>query len=56
MPLRGYIGLARPKAFCSLTSIEPAEVGEKPCRVHVGVLAYIILFIALFFSPRVPVG
>ena len=36
-----------PKAFCNLTSIELIEVGENSCRVHVGVLAYIILFITL---------
>jgi len=47
MPLTGYIGLARAEALCTLTSMEPTEVGENSCRVHVGVIAYIILFIAV---------
>jgi hypothetical protein len=47
MPLRGHIGLERPETFCDLTGIEPADVGESSCRVHVGVLPYIILFITL---------
>ena len=34
------------KAFGKLTSIESEEVGEDSCRVHVDVLAYIILIIA----------
>jgi hypothetical protein len=32
--LRGDIGLARLKAFCKLTSIEPTEVGESSSGVH----------------------
>jgi len=31
----------------TLISMEPTEVGQNSCGVHVGVLAYIILFIAL---------
>jgi len=31
----------------TLISMEPTEVGQNSCGVHVGVLAYIIVFIAL---------
>jgi methionyl-tRNA formyltransferase len=33
--------------MASATSIKPAEEGENSCRVHVGVLVCIILFITL---------
>jgi hypothetical protein len=36
-------------------SCDPTEVGENSCRVHVGVLPYIILFIVLL-SFGVPVA